>query len=988
MNPLDCADAFQYYYGAEGTYHDVESAVFHNPRRAQCGSQDYRYRYQTTWRPPADDGGGDKGPSGPPLWSVVDQLRAFCALHPDDPALSWRSVTSYKKYPHDPAPPLRRCLYYMGPPHTMTCAALWANIEAFGQGLRSLGLKPSDPVGLMEDTRWEWLVTCYGCWSQGLVPVVFHGADSCLRRVAIEVLLRTKVAVCQRHVMDRLRRYIQEAVALHESYSGEGEGGRQKTREAPHRSAPPRPLFIVMRQSNIMDAQSTHLPCDTPRNDAKVMTDSSNPQHHRDESDEEEEALWWTEVLEYGKKIIFQRNARQNHQRRKPRSHVLTSLQKAYKYDEDNLIVNSPHSAKKQPRTVGVDAVSRRRDVQKHYDLTPNSNPSNTIEALPTSYESIPLAPASRYLALSSGGSTSGLVPLRSSDLALVVYTEGDPKGVLLTHGALAASVAGYRERFLSMQLFTPSFADDSENGNSDRHEEEDKAEPDKENLPTGEIVESQQRNTKYHHGKVESNEIDRSHTNQEKCGGQGYCKRIFQYLSTIMRTNPNGGIRKYLWRTEEPPSRRHAEAPTYLAYLPLHNVRELVLEMCFLTEGFLLCYGSNATLTNADAHPRGDLEQYKPLIFSAVPHTLDQLCRTVTRTLAEGLPRLLFEVGYEKRRQALRRGLDTPFLNEFIFGQPRQLLGGRCQLVLSCCGPLHPRTQEYLKVVCCVAVSQIYAPTEAGGCGVMQDLWVDHMRNIGGPLGPVEMKLRDVKQWNHRTVRPCGELLLGGPTIMAGYHCNPEKTAAVLENKGWLHTGDIVERLPDGTLRQVARLGPQNVNAMGCIMDVESLEAIYNQHPLCAARRDADSGGSVCVLVHPFGSYICALVLTDKPRTTAFIQDAATQSYIARASRAALKRGSRPGGKNEGSTRGKSQLQSWPHCLCEPLFNEAAAESLRELAMQHHCMSHELVHHVRVLYDEWTTQNGARTVTGRLERSVIEQRYQTIIEELFLWNA
>jgi fatty-acyl-CoA synthase len=64
------------------------------------------------------------------------------------------------------------------------------------------------------------------------------------------------------------------------------------------------------------------------------------------------------------------------------------------------------------------------------------------------------------------------------------------------------------------------------------------------------------------------------------------------------------------------------------------------------------------------------------------------------------------------------------------------------------------------------------------------------------------------------------GEMLFRGVTSFAGYYRDPETTAAVVDEQGWISTGDLVRREEDGTIGFVSRLkdmlkvGGENVSA------------------------------------------------------------------------------------------------------------------------------------------------------------------------------
>jgi fatty-acyl-CoA synthase len=80
-------------------------------------------------------------------------------------------------------------------------------------------------------------------------------------------------------------------------------------------------------------------------------------------------------------------------------------------------------------------------------------------------------------------------------------------------------------------------------------------------------------------------------------------------------------------------------------------------------------------------------------------------------------------------------------------------------------------------------------------------------VETVGRPLPGVQVKIVDPATGGDLADNQQGELCTRGHVVMLGYYNNPEATAAAIDTDGWLHTGDLAIRLPNGYYKITGRL-------------------------------------------------------------------------------------------------------------------------------------------------------------------------------------
>jgi acyl-CoA synthetase (AMP-forming)/AMP-acid ligase II len=101
---------------------------------------------------------------------------------------------------------------------------------------------------------------------------------------------------------------------------------------------------------------------------------------------------------------------------------------------------------------------------------------------------------------------------------------------------------------------------------------------------------------------------------------------------------------------------------------------------------------------------------------------------------------------------------------------------------------------------------------------------------SVGPAIPGVELRIVD-REGRDLPDGEVGELWARGPNVMKGYYRDPEATAAALRGGGWLATGDLARREPDGAFFIEGRLKELIIRSGFNVFPVE-VEAVLNAHP------------------------------------------------------------------------------------------------------------------------------------------------------------
>ena len=127
---------------------------------------------------------------------------------------------------------------------------------------------------------------------------------------------------------------------------------------------------------------------------------------------------------------------------------------------------------------------------------------------------------------------------------------------------------------------------------------------------------------------------------------------------------------------------------------------------------------------------------------------------------------------------------LNTPGFSEVDFSKLHLTLGGGMAVQRS--------VAERWKQVTGITLIEAYGLTETSPAACINPMDLpEYNGSIGLPISSTDACVKD-EEGRTLAMGEVGELCIKGPQVMKGYWQKPEETAKVIDDDGWLHTGDM----------------------------------------------------------------------------------------------------------------------------------------------------------------------------------------------------
>lgn len=220
------------------------------------------------------------------------------------------------------------------------------------------------------------------------------------------------------------------------------------------------------------------------------------------------------------------------------------------------------------------------------------------------------------------------------------------------------------------------------------------------------------------------------------------------------------------------------------LSFLPLNHIYERMVNTVYFRKNISIYYAEGIE-TIGD-----NLKEIQPQVFVSVPRLIE---RVYDKLLSAGdkltgwkkklfFASVEFALVFDPQQQTIGGKVKRWFFDKLIYKKWRAALGGKVVCIASGGAALQPRLGRVFHCAN-IPVLEGYGLTETSP--VIAVNCYEKINTRIGTVGPVIYNT-EVK------IAEDGEILVKGPGVMLGYYRNEQATKEMINEEGWLHTGDI----------------------------------------------------------------------------------------------------------------------------------------------------------------------------------------------------
>ena len=376
-----------------------------------------------------------------------------------------------------------------------------------------------------------------------------------------------------------------------------------------------------------------------------------------------------------------------------------------------------------------------------------------------------------------------------------------------------------------------------------------------------------------------------------EKGKSDDVCTIIFTSGTTGTPKGVQLTHKGYLAQLDEIPERIYLNpGDKALSVLPVWHVFEREVEYVILIQGGTLCYSKPV-----GSILLADFKAINPHLLPAVPRVFEAVYDGVTKKMrkAGGIVLKLFNffVGAAKIQKKMSRLMFNqnacftrykPVLWWFIclipwtllwpvwwlgdliiFRKIKAMLGTNFRAGIAGGGAYPKAIDEFFWAIG-VKIVEGYGLSETSPIVSVRPIAAPIYRTIGSPIRGVEARIVDPVDGFVLARGKQGVLQIKGPTVMKGYYKRPDLTAKVINEEGWLDTGDLAIMTIHNELQIRGRIKDTIVLRGG-----ENLEPVPIEAKLAESRFIKQA-----VVVGQDMRYLGALILVDEDELKAYADE------------------------------------------------------------------------------------------------------------------